>query len=60
MRVMTSMELDEAARRGLVGVDTLVLPEGGRQWMTLGELDAPSDPNAADDEQAGLGRWNWP
>jgi putative hemin transport protein len=41
MRAMTLSELDEAYRRGSVDDRTLVLPDGSRQWTTLGELDAP-------------------
>jgi hypothetical protein len=38
--VLTSAQLDDAYRRGLVDEATLVLPDGGRQWMTLGERNA--------------------
>ncbi len=35
--ILTNAQLDDAHRRGLVDATTLVLPDGGRQWMTLGE-----------------------
>ena len=38
--ILTNAQLDDAYRRGLVDITTLVLPDGGRQWMTLGERNA--------------------
>ena len=40
MCLMTCAQLDDAHRRGLVDDMTLVLPDGGRQWITLGERNA--------------------
>jgi len=40
MCLMTCKQLDDAYSRGLVDDTTLVLPDGGRQWITVRERNS--------------------